>query len=246
MFEAETFASRCTRRVLPLPVSCLVSLLVWACRVVLYCLSGRAAAPHWLFFPSWPRLLTQNTFAISFIPSPDGARRSFMRGLPKARTITGRTSLPPTRPVLPSMALPPSPCPLSPFPSSSSPSYCAHCPICPAKELMNRVAFSPRKSLGKACHNPKSLHSKSPFTLWSLDKAVYSDSGKGQFAGSFSPVLWYTRAGNVGEDRWWPELAWPSELALQHASASGRLPPDVTREAVTTWESLGPLMTQFL
>lgn len=117
--EAGTFASSRPRRVLlPLRLASCVATCVGV-SALLHCFPGRAAAPHWLFLPSWPRPLTQNTFAISFIPSPDGARRSFMRGLPKARTVTGRTSLPPTRRfILPRFFPPP---PFLPFLHSAFP-----------------------------------------------------------------------------------------------------------------------------
>lgn len=131
---------------------------------VLHCFPGRAAAPHWLFLPSWSRPLTQNTFAISFIPSPDGARRSFMRGLPKARTVTGRTSLPPTRRFTLPLFLPPP----SFLPSSLLSPSCTQIPIWPVHQIKNGAVFLPCKSLRKTCHNPKYPHSSSlpPLISW--------------------------------------------------------------------------------
>lgn len=140
-------------------------------RVRLWC-TDPAAEPHWFFLPSWPRPLTQNTFAISFIPSPDGARRSFMRGLPKARTVTGRTSLPPTRRfILPRFFPPPA---FLPFYPSSLPSG--------LHQLMNKMVFLPCKSLSKASYNPKPCHSSFSPPRISKENCLFRHCYTGQSA----------------------------------------------------------------
>lgn len=219
---------------------------MWACRVVSSCLPAGAAAPHWLFLPSWPRLLTQNTFAISFIPSSDGARRSFMRGLPKARTSNRRQDESATDPagsssLGPSLLHPPS----LPFLPSSVALSCTQSPIWPLQQLTRGSVFLPCKSQSKTCQfTMASL--KLSFTVYLLEKQFIQTLLRANLPGSLSPVRWYTcwqrrRRQMVAGTR----LALSASLAARQRLRT-RLPPDVTREEPTTWESPGSLMTQFL